>query len=345
MSDESNAAMRTAVASYFIESNLDGEPQEVLSPSGRHRLVIRSYRTAPGRWNYTRGTVTRVVDDCIVCDLQRNFNVFHHSFVTKDEGEYLITGRSYMSQTIIDLDRGRELEPSGDQYDGGAFCWARCYVSPDGNTLTVDGCVWAAPYEYRFFDFTDPSRGWPKLSINGAECLEDPSDAQQPRWIDANTIDCFQWDDNAAPQERTRLQRRGNEMVVLEHWVSESEHARREADARAEAEQAAWWEQFQSTDPMYQRLVERVRNLFIPCELGWQPAGHRINQFFRRITPRASADLHWDVDARILKLQLYTPAGNRDRDVSFEHSVAGIDACVEVLAAVFRRGDATRIVS
>lgn len=66
MSDESNAATRTAVASYFIESNLDGEPQEVLPLSGRHRLVIRSYRTAPGRWNYTRGTVTRVVDDCIV---------------------------------------------------------------------------------------------------------------------------------------------------------------------------------------------------------------------------------------------------------------------------------------
>jgi hypothetical protein len=171
MSDESNAATRTMVASYFVESNLDGEPQEVLSPSGRYRLVIRSYRTAPGRWNYTRGTVTRVVD-----------------------------------------------------------------------------------------------------------------------------------------------------------------------------EQDAWWEQFQSTDPMYQRLVERVRSLFIPCEWGWQPTGHRINQSFRRITPRASADLHWDVDARIVKLQLYTPAGNRDREVSFEHSVAGIDACVEVLAALFRRGDATEIV-
>jgi len=289
--------------------------------------------------------VTRVVDDSIVCDLQRNFSAFDYSFVTKDEGEYLITGRSYMSQTIIDLDRGREFEPSGDQYNGGAFCWARCYVSPDGNTLTVDGCVWAAAYEYRFFDFTNPSRGWPRLSINGAECLEYPSDRQQPRWMDANTIDCFQWDDNAAPQERTRLQRRGNEMVVLEHWVSESEHARREAEARAEAEQDAWWEQFQSTDPMYQRIVERVGSLGIPCEWGWQPSGHRIRQFFRRITPRASADLHWDVDARILKLQLYTPAGDRDREVSFEHSVAGIDACVEVLAAVFRRGDATGIVS
>ena len=33
------------------------------------------------------------------------------------------------------------------------------YLSPDGHTLAVDGCHWACPYEYRFFDFTDPARG------------------------------------------------------------------------------------------------------------------------------------------------------------------------------------------
>ena len=159
MSDESNAARRTEVARHVVDANLEGEARQVLSPSGRYRLAIRTYRTAPRRWSYTRGTVTRVVDGSVVCDIQRNFNVFHHSFVTKDEHEYLIAGRSYMSQTIIDLDRGREFEPGSDHYGGGAFCWARCYLSPDGNTLAVDGCVWAAPYEYRFFDFTDPSRG------------------------------------------------------------------------------------------------------------------------------------------------------------------------------------------
>src|SRR5688572_2835336 len=146
MTDE-NAQRRAELAVYFVDENVVGEPRVVMSPSGRFRLTIRTYRTAPGRWNYSRGTVTRVADGGTVCDIQRNYGVFHHSFVTKDGHEYLITGRSYMSQTIVDLDGGRELEPTGD----GAFCWARCYLSPDGNTLAVDGCVWACPYEFQFF--------------------------------------------------------------------------------------------------------------------------------------------------------------------------------------------------
>lgn len=339
MSDESNAASRKEIERYVADSNLEGEPNEVLSTSGRYRLLIRTYRTAPGRWNYTRGTVSRVADGSIVCDIHRNLASFQHSFVMKDEHEYLIAGRSYMSQTIVDLDRGREFEPSGDHYNGAAFCWASCSLSPDGNTLVVDGCVWACPYEFRFFDFKDPSRGWPPLPIVGTECIEYPSDKQDPRWLDAHTIDCFQWDDDTQAQERTRLQRRGTEMVVVEHWVSESERARREAEARADAEQEAWWDHFRSTDPMYLRLVERVRSHHIPCEWGWAATGHRIVQYFRRITPPASADLHWDVDARTLTLQVYDLAGNRDREVSFEHSVAGIDACVDALATVFHRAD------
>ena len=137
-----NASRRAEVAKHFIDANVEGEPKEIISPSGRFRLRILTYRTAPGRWNYSRGTVTRIADGTTVCDIQRNYGMFHHSFVTKEGREFLITGRSYMSQTIVDLDRGQEFEPTTDHYNGGAFCWARCYLSPDGNTLAVDGCVW-----------------------------------------------------------------------------------------------------------------------------------------------------------------------------------------------------------
>jgi hypothetical protein len=263
--------------------------------------------------------------------------VFHHSFVTKEGREYLIAGRSYMSQTIVDLDRGQEFEPTGDHYNGGAFCWARCYLSPDGNTLAVDGCIWARPYEYCFFDFSDPSKGWPSLPIVGAKEIEYPSDKREPQWLDATTVECFQWDENGEPQERTRVQRRDREMVVVEHWVSETEQKRRDDEARAEAEQDAWWESVRSSDPMYRRLVELVRSHHLPCDnFEWQPGGHLIALWFRREQPRASADLEWDIDERTLRVQLYNAGGDRDRAVSFEPSLPGIDAAVALIAQAFK---------
>lgn len=336
MADE-NAQRRAEVAKYFIDEHVEGEPKVVMSPSGRFRLTIRTYRTAPGRWSYSRGTVTRVADGATVCDIQRNYGMFHHSFVTKDGHEYLITGRSYMSQTIVDLDRAREFEPTGDHYNGGAFCWARCYLSPDGKTLAVDGCVWACPYEYRFFDFTDPSKGWPSLPIAGTERIEYPSDKRGPEWIDASTFECFQWDEKDEPQERTRLERRGAEMVVVEHWVSESEQKRRDDEARAEAEQDAWWESFRSSDPMYRRLVELVKGHHLPCDnLDWQPGGHKLALWFRRLQPRASADLEWDIDERTLRVQLYKVGGERDQAVTFEPTLEGIGAAVALITQTFQ---------
>src|SRR5262245_24517694 len=112
-----NAQRRAEVAEDFIDEKIEGEPEVVMSPSGRFRLTIRTYRTTG--WNFSRGTVARVADGATVCDIQRNYGMFHHSFVTKDGREYLITGRSYMSQTIVDLDRGQEFEPAGDHYNGG----------------------------------------------------------------------------------------------------------------------------------------------------------------------------------------------------------------------------------
>ena len=334
---DSSALRRAEVAKFFVDENLEGDPKDITSPSGRYRLTIRTYRTLPGRWSYSRGTVTRVADGATVCDIQRNLGSFHHSFVTKDGREFLISGRSYMSQTIVDLDRGQEFEPSGDQYNGNAFCWAKCFLSPDGNTLAVDGCIWACPYEFRFFDFSDPSKGWPELRLVGADRIEYPSDKRDPAWLDALTFECFQWDSDNEPQERTRVQRRGSEIAIVDHWVSEAEQTRRDNEARAEAEQDAWWESFRSSNPMYLRLVELVRARRLPCEnLEWQPGGRRITLYFRRQQPHASADLRWDTEAGTLEVRPYAPHGDQEADVSFEHNLAGIENAITFIAERFR---------
>lgn len=161
---EKNTKARADYEELVIPENQSGTDREVLSPSGRFKLLIRSY-AKKGSWSITRGMVTRVSDDADICDIVRNYG-FSHSWVTKGDHEYLITGRSYMSQTIVNLDTGVEMEPPNYHYEGMAFCWVQASLMDDGKTLLVDGCHWACPYEFRFYDFSDPeTKGWPELLV------------------------------------------------------------------------------------------------------------------------------------------------------------------------------------
>ena len=205
---------RSEIEACCVDEYVLGAPEVVESPSGRYRLTIRDYGSAAGGWNYSRGVVTRIADGATVCDIRRNFGVFHYSFVTKDGREHLITGRSYTSQTIVDLDLGQEYERA-DVDEDNDFIWVHCSISPDGETLVVDGCYWACPYEYKFFDVRDLARGWPELALVGAEHIDNPSNARAPEWLNATPLDCFHDDHANQPRGRTRVERRGNEIVVV----------------------------------------------------------------------------------------------------------------------------------
>ena len=39
-----------------------------------------------------------------------------------------------------------------EAYNGGGFCWAAAYPSPDCSLLAVDGCYWGAPYEVVLYE-------------------------------------------------------------------------------------------------------------------------------------------------------------------------------------------------
>ncbi len=235
MTDD-DAARRRQIEATFADATAVGEATSVLSPSGRYRLGIQRYRRDSSQWDYACGTVVRVADGAVICELKRNIGSFPHTFVTKGATEYLIAGRSYTSQTIVDLDARREYEPPGPQYSDGGFCWSQCFLSPDGNTLAVDGCVWGAPYQFCFFDFTDPARGWPALALEGIARLEFPCDVEPSRWLPDGTFECNLAPDVAEPEERVMLARRGDTMHVVSHWISDAERARRAAEAASLAE-------------------------------------------------------------------------------------------------------------
>ena len=100
----------------------------------------------------------RIGDDRVLADIKRNYGHFFHSWIQHSNGnEYLICGEDYQGQTVVNLTTGENkvFFPEAG-YDGGGFCWAAVWQSPDSTLLAVEGCYWACPYEVVFFDFSKP---------------------------------------------------------------------------------------------------------------------------------------------------------------------------------------------
>lgn len=155
---------------YFIPENRNGDPVEKFSPSGKYKLVVEVFSTGKNTWAYSQGTVYK--DNEIVGQIRRNYAAFPFAWVENHPNghDYLIGGEDYQGQTVIELDTGkrRELLPE-EAKKGHGFCWASYKYIPEHQLLFVSGCYWACPYEFRFYNFSDPMNGWPQLHVVGTE--------------------------------------------------------------------------------------------------------------------------------------------------------------------------------
>lgn len=282
----------------WSEERLDPKATtEEMSPSGKYRLVTRYYNQGKGYWSYSRGTVYR--GDELVCDVKRNYSTFHHNFVTKNGQEWLITGRKYMGQTIVNLDTATEYENND-----GSFCWSSARLSPDENMLVVEGCHWACPYEVKLFDFTDPSKGWEELPIttleeyvkhgDDPEKVErksisadetDPEFDEQGRIVTLDTAGIFiptgQREDDMSDEDtdkfdesvyddeanwrreadvRTVLERRGRVVLIAEQWLSERRKEANRKRAEWTAMDNARKKEWQANDPLWAELHRLLEN-------------------------------------------------------------------------------------
>jgi hypothetical protein len=145
--------------------NAVGEPTVIYSPSKRFSLTVQHYKTGEKTWNYTSGVFKDGEE--VITTIYRNYSDFFHNFFLKNGTEWVVCGASYMSQTFIDLETRTIFERPADCKDG--FCWADVKANPSGTLLLVCGCVWAAPYEFKIYDFSDPSKGWPCIPMVNAD--------------------------------------------------------------------------------------------------------------------------------------------------------------------------------
>ena len=92
--------------------------------------------------------------------------------------------------------------------------------------------------------------------------------------------------------------------------------------------------EFIATDAIYLRLVELAGTL-PGASFGFRPGRRQVDQYFRRAEPKASADLHWDINAATIRARLYDASGNNSTDHRFAGTLPGIEAAVALIARAF----------
>lgn len=240
------------------------DSKKTTSPSGKYTLTTTSINRRPGAWNYTRGVITETATGRVIAEVKRNYPSFPNLFVEGHPNghDYLVCGENYQGQTVIELDTGERRDFLPDTAaKGRGFCWSRYKFEPVTKMLVVDGCYWAAPYEMRFYDFTDPmEKGWPELPLPHCIDADYADNSPNPILHEDGSVTCTasrdvsgedEEEDRYEVFERTRVRRDGDKMVIVEEWVDPAELARRAEWKRRQEEWDRAWAEYKATDPVY----------------------------------------------------------------------------------------------
>ncbi len=312
------------------------EVKESLSPSGKYKLVLRSLATKPGCWNYMQGEVFEVASGKRIAKVIRNYCSFPHLFIEDHPNghPYLLCGSDYQGQTVIELDTGKRKETlPRAAFLGFGFCCADFRFDPGTKLLTAAGCIWACPYEYRFFDFSDPI---------GSGCREIEYDAlldEENPWpeIDVDGVITCRQVDSKDKEKILSIQKfkvdgqRLLRLVRIEEWVSDEEKARRIANAEARKAYEAWVENLKTTHPLFLRSLELLKDpVFEPdtsFSIGsthgtwcptWKGDERRICRRVADVKGGYTLDLEFAVDTGPIKLCIYF-AGKSQEPMFFPH--------------------------
>ena len=341
----------------------DQSPIIEKSPSGKYSLHVTSHGTKLGSWAYTKGRVYE--GERLIAEICRNYSSFPHLFIENHPNgrDFLICGEDYQGQTVVELDTGKCRNNLSDGTNKGhGFCWSSYEFHQDSQILVVTGCVWACPYEFRFYDFSDPINGWPEIET-GDYIYED----RKAPIIEGNILKVFETeanddDDNDEVEpikpgvERTikTFRREGNKFVLLEEFVSEAEKTRRIRREEGEKAFEAWLKNFKTNDPLYLAYRSHIENdrclspedyeshgitydTWCPDFKGNEKRWCRriVGKRCRRIVGKRgrdkgyTLDLEWAVETGPVKLEIYKDGKSHDTKF-FPHSIEGMDAAFKM---------------
>ena len=332
---------------FFVKENA-GKSREELSPDGKYKLVVTAYSTKKGCWSYTQGLVYRVNEDKPIFEVRRNYSSFWNSWVNHPNGKtFLVCGADYQGQTVLELDTGRRRDFLPEEAKKGhGFCWVACEFNASTKILTVDGCIWAAPYEYRFYDFSNPMEGWPELQPVDAEGKDTyiDNDRKPPTFEPDGTIKTYQTKIDDDEEDETKIgelrstrtwRPEGNKLVLVNEWVSDAEQTERAeykiANERYERQMA----EFRANDSLYLAYLELVKDPVLSTASyeshgvtydGWCPDfKERESRWCQRIVEqknkKLTIDLEWAAKTGPVKLVIYKKGKHVEDKFFMEHSV------------------------
>ena len=320
------------------------------SPDGKYRLAVASFPTEKGCWDYTQGLVYRAGNDRPIFEVRRNYASFPRSWIDHPNGhQYLVCGADYQGQTVLELDTGRRsdfIPPEAKK--GSGFCWVSHRFDASTKILTVCGCVWACPYEFRFYDFSEPMKGWPEISWD-EDCIED--DEKWPTFEPDGTIKAYDTkpiddhDDGDTPKppvlrSAKTFSRDGLKLKLLNEEVSGKEKTFREKSEESWHRSEEKWTNFKNRDPLYLAYADLIKDPALSPEdhygIGvthdkWCPHFKIQEQrFCRRIvaSKKTTIDLEWGTATGPIKLVIYKK-GKKEDDRWFGHSVEGMRQAFE----------------
>jgi hypothetical protein len=135
-------SIRAEIKQFFDPDSEILETEVVISPCGHFRVKTNSYKQniADRNCEVTKVDVFEVINESLIFSFFVNEGTFFHSWVTKNEIEYLLCAEDLCAgQTIIDL-TNKNMSSYTTNDDG--LIWTNHLLSPDEKLLAVFGCGW-----------------------------------------------------------------------------------------------------------------------------------------------------------------------------------------------------------
>lgn len=153
----------------------------------------QKYRLESGRyifdsrklnWNFSHIKITRCVDGEVLVNTVRNVSAPLHWFFQCQDQDWVLTGHSYRSPTLVNLSAGKTYQQRGDRHWARDFLWHGARASPDGRTLAVVGEFFGNDTMIKFYDFSNPDQGFRWLPSNHSYLFpaDHRQDIQWPVW-------------------------------------------------------------------------------------------------------------------------------------------------------------------
>ena len=161
----------------------------VMSSDQRYKTELAVYASRKKDYSgYSNIRIVRCEDASIVANINRNIQHLLYSRFYWNGDECVLTGHSYTSPLVVNLNTEKIYQQRGDQYDSWELIWHSVKASPDGRTFLAEGLVWGGfPDEYRFYDASKPDQGFRFLPSGLIMVIPDDMEATLPQWgVDEN---------------------------------------------------------------------------------------------------------------------------------------------------------------